>query len=67
MASCKCVKLTQRRCRTKKGRLGKACGAASGARRTAKKRKGRCLKTRVEIQNYGPAKRICVKRAAAKR
>ena len=30
------------------------------------KRKGRCLKSRLEIQDYGPAKRVCVKRAGRK-
>ena len=59
MASCHCVTVTQRRCRTAKGTLGRSCsgGGHKG------KRKGRCLKTKVTIQDYGPAKRRCVKRA----
>jgi hypothetical protein len=56
--ACKCTTITQRRCRTKKGTLGRSCSASSRSSGGTRSKR-RCY--RKEIQDFGPAKRVRVR------
>ncbi len=63
-----CVTICQKRTRRADGTLGSKCGKAKN-RSTSRsgKRKCPCKKWKVSIQDYGPAKRRCVRRAKCKK